>query len=101
MQSGQPAERSGWSQLCLPAETSGYFLGDALNSVRQIVDPEAEIKLMQSYDPYGETLVSLGEYETDYSHTPKWLGQAGEMSDQRGLVNLRARYRGLCAPEPQ
>lgn len=56
---------------------------------------------MQSYDPYGETLVSLGEYETDYSHTPKWLGQAGEMSDQRGLVNLRARYRGLCAPEPQ
>jgi RHS repeat-associated protein len=36
----------------------------------------------------GETLISLGDYETDYSYT-------GEMSDQSGLVNLRARYYDL------
>jgi len=41
----------------------------------------------------GVTLVSLGDYETDYSYT-------GEMSDQNGLVNLRARYRDLSVPEP-
>jgi len=49
----------------------------------------------------GETLVSLDDYETDYSYTPKRMGQAGEMSDQSGLVNLRARYCDLCVPEPK
>jgi RHS repeat-associated protein len=65
-------------------DAAGYFLGDALGSVRQITDPEAEIVLMQSYSPYGETTVSFGEFETDYSYT-------GEMTDESGLINLRAR----------
>lgn len=28
---------------------TGYFLGDALGSVRQVLDPQAEILLVQSY----------------------------------------------------
>jgi RHS repeat-associated protein len=65
-------------------DAAGYFLGDALGSVRQVIDPEAEIVLMQSYSPYGETTVSFGEFKTVYNYT-------GEMIDESGLINLRAR----------
>ena len=85
----------GYSRLeQVNAETSGYFLGDALNSVRQVVDPEAEIKLMNSYAPYGDVIESEGSFDTPY-------GYNGELTDSSGLINLRARWRELCAPEPQ
>jgi RHS repeat-associated protein len=64
---------------------TGYFLGDALGSVRQVVDPQTEILLAQSYSPYGEVISSVGDFETAYSYT-------SEMTDGTGLVNLRARY---------
>ena len=77
---------NGFNRIAQVSETqTGYFLGDALGSVRQIVDPQAEILLAQSYSPYGEMLSSVGDYETAYSYT-------GEMTDGTGLVNLRARY---------
>jgi hypothetical protein len=34
---------------------------------------------------------SLGTFETDYGYTQKRLGQAGEMTDGTGVINLRAR----------
>ena len=78
---------------------TGYFLGDALGSVRQVVDPQAEILLAQSYSPYGEVLSSVGDYETAFSYTPYFVwGQAGEMTDGTGLVNLRARYANFAPP---
>jgi len=80
----------GLNRIAQVSETqTGYFLGDAQGSVRQVVDPQAEILLAQSYSPYGEVLSSVGDYETAYSYT-------GEMTDGTGLVNLRARYHELC-----
>jgi RHS repeat-associated protein len=64
---------------------TGYFLGDALGSVRQVADDTGEVNLVQSYSPYGEVISSVGDFETSYSYT-------GEMSDGTGLVFLRARY---------
>jgi RHS repeat-associated protein len=76
----------GLNRIAQVSETqTGYFLGVALGSVRQVVDPQAEILLAQSYSPYGELLSNVGDYKTAYSFT-------GEMTDGTGLVNLRARY---------
>ncbi len=68
------------------AASSEYFIGDALGSVRQLVDEAGEVRLNRSFEPYGEVLASDGEAETDYAFT-------GENYDpQTGLVYLRARY---------
>jgi RHS repeat-associated protein len=76
----------GLNRISQVAETqTGYYLTDALGSVRQVLSPENEVLLAREYSPYGETVSSIGDYETDYSYT-------GEMTDGTGLVNLRARY---------
>ena len=74
------------------AETqTGYFLPDALGSVRQMTDAYGDITLTQSYTPYGEILYSEGTAATDYAFT-------GESYDpQTGLVYLRTRYRSIEA----
>jgi len=65
---------------------SEYSLGDALGSVRQLVDGSGQVTVAQSYTPYGEVLASEGSGETAYAFT-------GEMYDPgTGLVYLRARY---------
>jgi len=66
-------------------DVTGYFLGDALGSVRQVIDDNSEIVLSREYAPFGDTLASLGSYETDFGYT-------GELTDGTGLINLRARY---------
>jgi hypothetical protein len=43
-----------------------YFLGDALGSVRQLVDANGEVLLAQSYEPYGAVLESAGEGTSSY-----------------------------------
>lgn len=72
------------------ADTTGYFLDDALGSVRQVANYAAtdsipEILLARSYGPYGDTIASSGDYVTPYGFT-------GEMTGDTGLVNLRARW---------
>ena len=67
------------------SSTTQYFLGDALGSVRQVVDPAAESVLTQSYQPYGGVLSQHGGSGTPYGFT-------GELADQTGLFHLRARY---------
>jgi RHS repeat-associated protein len=62
-----------------------YFLGDALNSVRQLVNSSVEVTLTQSYKPYGSLLASEGGGESIYQFT-------GEIKDSTGLTYLRARY---------
>jgi len=77
-------------------DTTGYFLDDAIGSVRQVAgiaassdaadsDPELTILLAQSYSPYGETIDSVGTFDTSFGFT-------GEMTDSTGLINLRARW---------
>ena len=66
------------------AETqTGYFLPDALGSMRQMTDSSADLTLAKSYDPYGNVVSSSGAGETVYGYT-------GEMQSG-GLVHLRAR----------
>jgi RHS repeat-associated protein len=62
-----------------------YFLGDALNSTRQLTDANAQITLAQSYDPFGSVSFSAGNGQSVYGYT-------SEQSDPSGLVYLRARY---------
>ena len=63
-----------------------YFLGDALGSVRQVVDANGEVLLARSYEPFGEVLVSAGEGDSSYGYTGEWTSFFNE------LVYLRARW---------
>ncbi len=65
--------------------TWDYYLGDALGSVRQLTDGNAQVVLGQTYEPYGEVLSSAGDGESSYAY-------AGEWTDTTGLQYLRARY---------
>lgn len=68
------------------AVDSAYFLGDALGSVRQMVDSSGEITLTKSYEPYGKVVSSLGNDSSAYGYT-------GEMQDaSTGMVYLRSRF---------
>ncbi len=62
-----------------------YFLGDALGSVRQLVDADGEVTLAKGYEPYGQLMSSAGSGATSYGFTNEWM-------DATGLVYLRARY---------
>jgi RHS repeat-associated protein len=65
---------------------TGYFLTDALGSVRQLVDEEGEITLNRSYDPYGNVLASSGDGESAFAFTGE------QMDSYSGLLYLRTRY---------
>jgi len=74
----------GAGRIAQIAETqTGYFLPDALGSMRQMTDSSADLTLARSYDPYGNVVSSSGPGETVYGYT-------GEMQSN-GLVHLRAR----------
>ena len=45
---------------------SAYFLGDALGSVRQLVDGTGAVMMVKSYELYGEVLNSLGSANSNY-----------------------------------
>jgi RHS repeat-associated protein len=62
-----------------------YFLGDALGSVRQLVNSSGNVILEKSYSPFGEEISSEGSGVSVYGYT-------GEATDGNGLVFLRARY---------
>jgi len=62
-----------------------YHLGDALGSVRQLLDAGGEVRLARAFEPFGSMLKSTGEAGSAYAFT-------GEQVDGTGLVYLRARY---------
>jgi RHS repeat-associated protein len=62
-----------------------YHLGDALGSVRQLINSSGAVSFVQTYQPYGEILSSNGEADNSYGFT-------GEMSGPNGLIYLRTRY---------
>jgi RHS repeat-associated protein len=68
------------------AEGWQYYVGDALGSVRQLVDESGEVRLVKDYEPYGSVLSSEGEVESRYGFTGEWT------DDYIGLQYLRARY---------
>ena len=64
------------------ASETGYFLGDALGSVRQMTDDSGVVTLMRNYEPFGSLLNSYGNGEFLYGYT-------GEQADFNWL-NLLA-----------
>ena len=52
---------------------SAYFLGDALGSVRQMLEGNGTISLIRDYAPYGEVLSETGSVETAFSFTGEWM----------------------------
>ena len=63
----------------------GYFLDDALGSVRQLADGSGLVTLSESYQPYREVLSSSGNGASSYGFTSEW-------ADSTEFVYLRARY---------
>ena len=61
-----------------------WFLGDALGSVRQLVDDTGAVVLARDYTPYGQELSESGTGSSGYGFTGEQFGI--------GLVFLRARY---------
>jgi RHS repeat-associated protein len=70
----------------LQAGGMAYHLGDALGSVRQLVDATGAVTLARNFEPYGSTLGSAGSGSSVWQFT----GEARDAST--GLTFLRARY---------
>jgi len=84
LQDGSQTYLYGAGRIAQIAETqTGYFLPDALGSMRQMTDTSADLILARVYDPYGNVVSSSGSGETVYGYT-------GELQSG-GLVHLRAR----------
>ncbi len=80
-----PLRAGGNGRISQTNSTTEYFLGDALDSVRQLTDTNSAVTLTQSYAPYGEETQSIGTSQSPYAFT-------GEIRDANGLTYLRARY---------
>ncbi len=61
-----------------------YFLPDALGSVRQITNADAQITYTSAYDPYGVVTNTYGASQTAYGYTGEYTAN--------DLMYLRARY---------
>ncbi|HUI87278.1 MAG TPA: DUF6531 domain-containing protein [Anaerolineales bacterium] len=63
--------------------TTDYFLADALGSTRQLVNQSDQITLAESYDPFGNTIASMGSDSSIFGFTNEYTSQ--------GLIYLRSR----------
>jgi RHS repeat-associated protein len=66
--------------------TPAYFLGDALGSVRQLANASGAVTLARSYEPFGNTLSSMGSGTTNYNFAGEWRDSYIK------LLYLRARW---------
>jgi hypothetical protein len=73
----------------IQGETTEYFLGDALGSVRQMADTNAEVIYARAYDPYGVVTATGGSSQTSYGYIGEYSGDFNE------LIYLRARFYAL------
>ena len=71
---------------------SEWLLGDALGSVRQLVDDSGDVVLVQSYTPYGQFLSTSGTGSSGYAFTGEQYARYIDM------VFLRARWYDVCGP---
>ena len=83
---GSNANLYGVNRLAqVSSSETDYFLGDALGSVRQLVDTSGVVRLAKNYEPYGSAMQSQGSKNSTY-------GYSGEAADASGLTYLRARF---------
>jgi len=71
---GQHTYLYGNGRIGYSSEDMYYFLGDALGSVRAVVegDGEAPVVMTRDYAPYGEVLAGQGTNPTPYGFTGEW-----------------------------
>ncbi len=62
-----------------------YYVGDALGSVRQLINPAGGVTQARSFEPFGKSLSTAGNPLTKYGFTAEW-------TDPTNLIYLRARY---------
>jgi len=76
-----------WARLAQVKDGNAeWFLGDALGSVRQLVDDNGDVVLTRDYTPFGQLLSESGTSTSGYAFT-------GEQWDRDiELLFLRARY---------
>ena len=67
-----------------------FYLGDALGSVRQLVDVSNGVGAGKAYEPFGDNLGSTGVANSVYGFTGEWADSYIK------LIYLRSRY---YAPE--
>jgi RHS repeat-associated protein len=63
-----------------------FYLGDALGSVRQLVDVSNGVGAGMTYEPFGDDLVSTGVANSVYGFTGEWADSYIK------LIYLRSRY---------
>ena len=61
-----------------------YYLGDDLNSVRQLTNSVGDVTLARAYDPYGNTILAVGNEQTAFGYT-------GEYTDSTGMATTPIR----------
>jgi RHS repeat-associated protein len=65
---------------------SEYVLGDALGSLRQLTNSAGDVTLTRSYDPFGNTLSSMGNEASAFSFAGQWQDAYIK------LIDLRSRW---------
>jgi RHS repeat-associated protein len=74
----------GLGRISQTGNSTEYFLGDALGSLRQLTNTAGEVTYAKSYDPYGVVTQSSGAGGSAYGYT-------GEMQSN-DMVYLRSRF---------
>ena len=62
-----------------------YYFGDALGSVRQLIDPAGTVTQPRNFEPFGKSLSTAGNPLTKYGFTAEW-------TDPTNLIYLARCY---------
>ena len=66
-----------------------YYLPDALGSVRQLADTNAEIVRASSFEPFGDVLNTDGTASTSYGFAGEWLDNTGQIPKPLNTISLK------------
>ena len=62
-----------------------WYLGDALGSVRQLVDADGDVVLRRDYSPYGQVVTETGTSSTGYAYTGEQVDAS--LDTRPGIIN--------------
>jgi len=68
-----------------PLDCKNFYLHDRLGSVRQVMDCQAGVVALYTYNPFGETIEEYGSFDNSFKFTGQWY------DDEIGWYYLRAR----------
>ncbi len=59
----------------MPLDCKNFYLHDRLGSVRQIMDCQAGVAALYTYNPFGETIESDGTFSNPFRFTGQWYDE--------------------------